>query len=267
MRYRCKQISIISAYFLSTKRGLTMTDACGTDGDCLRCGYIKAKFTIPTDKELSDCAAYLWANEHKRPRVTQHFIYVNFGHDDIGDNDNARDIIRMIAQHGGKITRLDFCVDYLGKLDFGAFYDLHDNQRKPDPSIVKSPTGATVYVGKRSSARLLRAYDKRGEIIARKKVDIGFDITRLELEVKRNMVERYRQLFMLRQETQIVQDIQELYGLRGFCSRHDVSRPTEIRDKQDSLWGFIQRYHAILGRAYKQDKCQFLDIIGASKDD
>ena len=232
----------------------------------LQCGYIKVKFGYYHDMELWEIPAYKWLTKHVRPRVTENFIYGAFGHAAIPDNETAREYIREIALLGGKVTRLDFCIDYLGVLNFDAFYRLHDNGEKPHPSITKSPTGKTVYIGKRSSGRMLRVYDKRGEILFRKKVDIGFDLTRIEIEIKRNWVAFYKHMFMAHQEEIIVSDIQELYGLRNFCRRHKASKPFDIQEKASSVWGFIVRYRNVIGCAYQQDRAQFLEIIGGLRD-
>lgn len=232
----------------------------------LQCGYIKAKFPLQDNKPLPEHLFYTWANEVNRPRVTSFFCYVTLGHKDIPDNETARQYINAIDDLGGKITRLDFNVDYLGVLDFDAFYELHDNGQRPTPSIVKSPSGVTVYVGKRSSARLLRVYDKRGEILARKKCDIGFDLTRIELEVKRDMIPRYKTLFLNGRLDSILSDMQKLYGLRGFCETHIAAKPTDTRDKGESLYGFVYRYRRIIRQAYVNDFEQFLSAIGVEYD-
>ena len=233
-----------------------------TEASTLVCGYIKAKFPLIIDKELWEHPAYTWCSALKRPRVTDNFIYLTLGHADIPDSETARKYISDIAALGGKITRLDFCIDYQGILNFDAFYRLHDNKQNPTPSMNKSPTGKTVYVGKRSSARMLRVYDKRGEILSRKKVDIGFDLTRIEIEIKRNWVAHYKYLFMSGQESVIVSDIQELYGLRNFCKRRKASKPFDIQEKASSVWGFIVRYRKIIKCAFNEDTEQFLEIIG-----
>jgi len=241
-----------------------MTQPKPNDHSLIQCGYIKAKFALRPDLPLGQHESYRWAQSITRPRVTTHFVYVSLGHQLLPDNDTARDHIRTIKMLKGKITRVDFCIDYLGKLAFDAFYKLHNNDQKPMPSIVKSPTGITVYVGKRSSARMLRVYDKRGEILAKSKIDIGFAMTRIELEIKRNMVHRYVALFMSGRTDIILSDIQHLYGLRGFCQSHEATRPTEQREKEDSLWNFVTRYKRIIQRAYLTDIDAFLDIIGVN---
>lgn len=191
---------------------------------------------------------------------------MNFGHKDIKDNDHARAILADIERLGGKVTRLDFAIDYRGTLDYDALYDIHDTGRKPYPSLLKSVCGKTVYLGKRSSARMFRVYDKRAEIQAKSGVDIEFDITRLEMEIKRRMIARYRALFMSGKHDVILSDMQRLTALQGFCQQHKASSPIEARDKDGSVWAFIQRYKRIIGEAFSLDKGEFLRIIGAKQD-
>lgn len=231
------------------------------------CGYIKAKFAIERYRTLYEHPAYFLACRLGQPRVTENFIYVTLGHDKIQSNEHARWLLREIAEYGGKVTRLDFNIDYLGLLDFNAFYALHDNDRKPAPTILKSPGGTTVYVGKRSSARMLRIYDKRAEILSKKHVNIGFDMVRIELEVKRNMVKRYLALFMCKNTLQILQDIQNLYGLHGFCASHQSSKPFDIGDKSSDCFAFVRRFSRVIREAYLIDKAQFYDAIGVKQDD
>lgn len=231
------------------------------------CGYIKAKFSVEPWTPLREHPSYFWAYRVGRPRITGNFIYVSLGHNDIKDNTHARSLLCKIAEYGGKVTRLDFHIDYLGALDFDAFYALHDNGKRPTPQIVKSPTGATVYIGKRSSARMLRIYDKRGELFAKKHIDIGFALTRIELEVKRNMLRRYQALFMERNTLQILQDIQSLYGLHGFCESNAASKPFDVVGKTNDCFAFIRRFSRIIREAYITDKAQFLDAIGVNQDD
>lgn len=243
-----------------------MTQSTQQDHEYLRCGYLKAKFILEREFRLDEHDCYRWCCNITRPRVTLNFVYVSFGHELLPSNEVAREYIRAIHELGGKITRFDLFIDYLGLLDFHAFYGLHDNGQKPLPSILVSPSGTTVYVGKRSSARMLRVYDKRGEIRAKESVDIGFDITRIELEIKRNMIMRYVFLFMLGKTDAILSDIQRLYGLRGFCAMHKATKPDHNRQKENSLWGFVQRYKRVIRRAYLADIDEFLDILEVNDD-
>jgi len=238
----------------------------------MQCGYIKAKFPLKEGKYLHEDDAYRWCCDVKRPRVTDNFVYISLGHKDLPSNEVAREYIKSIYSLGGWITRLDFCIDYLGLLDFDAFYELHDDDTPPHPSILKSSTGKTVYLGKRSSARMLRVYDKRGEILSKvtrkdkTHVDIGFDVTRIELEIKRDMIERYLKLFMTGQTSVILSDIQRLYGLRGFCETHEPSKPTHNRDKSDNWWPLVYRYRRLIRRAYLDDIDEFLNILEVNDD-
>ena len=243
-----------------------MRQSANNDHEQMRCGYIKAKFEYVRGQALDEHDSYRWCNNITRPRVTANFIYVSLGHELLPNNDVAREYIKTIDDLGGKITRIDFCIDYLGKLAFTSFYNLHDNNQKPTPSILKSPQGTTVYVGKRSSARMLRVYDKRGEIKVKERVDIGFDLTRIELEVKRDMTSRYIALFMSGDTESILSDIQRLYGLRGFCETHQATKPLNNRKKDDSLWSFITRFKRILKCAYLTDIDEFLDILEVNDD-
>jgi hypothetical protein len=231
------------------------------------CGYIKAKFAIEPWTPLFEHPSYFLACRLGRPRITGNFIYIALGHKDIKDNAHARSLLCEIAKYDGKVTRLDFNIDYLGLIDLDAFYALRDNGRKPTPAILKSPFGATVYVGQRSSARMLRVYDKRAELMAKKHIDIGFDMTRIELEIKRNMVKRYLALFMSKNTLQILQDIQSLYGLRGFCESHPASKPFDVGDKSTDCFVFVQRFRRIIAEAYLTDRAQFFETIGVKQDD
>lgn len=236
------------------------------DDEGVQCGYIKAKFGLHDGKEIWEHPAYVWALQFKNPRVTSSCIYVTLGHESIPSNERAMEILCEISMMKGKVTRLDFFVDYLGKLDFEAFYNLHDNSKKPMPSIVMSPSGVTVYVGKRSSDRMLRVYDKKAEVLAKRRVNIGFDVTRLELEVKGKMIARYRTMFLAGKQNEILYDIQELYGLRGFCERHEKSRPVDASSKDVSAMGFVYRFRQVIRRAVMADPGEFLRTIGVKSD-
>jgi len=184
------------------------------------------------------------------------------GHTTVRDNEHARWLIAEIEARGGHITRLDFAVDYLAPFAFDDYYDLMNDDKRPFPSVIKTPHGNTVYVGKRSSSLMLRVYDKRAEILHRTKADIGFALTRIELEVKHKMVQRYKRLFMSGQTDIILATIQHKYKLRLFTLNAEIARPTDIQEKGGDVFAFVQRYRRIIGEAYHTNKQQFLEIIG-----
>jgi hypothetical protein len=116
---------------------------------------------------------------------------------------------------------------------------------------------------------MLRVYDKRGEILQRTMkaknviaIDIGFELTRFEIEIKRDMVQRYLTLFMSGKTDIILSDMQSTYKLHGFCDSHERAKPTDIPEKTDNVFNFIYRYKRIIREAFVTDKEQFLDIIG-----
>ena len=231
------------------------------------CGTIKAQFPIPKNETLWENTAYEWVQSITKPRVTGKWIYIMLGHKKIRDNEHAKEIINDIERLRGHITRLDFAVDYLGAFPFTAYYKRVDTGKRPIPSMLKSPKGVTVYVGSRESSRMLRIYDKRAEVLSRAQVDIGFELTRVELEVKNKMVGRYRNLFMSDRLDIILNDIQHVYKLELFCTTHEISKPIDIQDKSSDIFAFIQRYRNIIGAAYSIDRPLFLDIIKDKQDD
>jgi len=237
------------------------------DSEYLLCGYLKAKFTLEPELPLEHCESYQWTSTFGRPRVTQNFVYLVLGHKDLPDNKTAREYILQIKKLGGKITRIDFYRDYINPFAFRAFYALHNTGKPPIPTVIESPSGSTVYVGKRSSPRMLRVYDKTGEIKKRTKQDIGFDITRIEMEVKRRMVHRYVELFMSQKTDIILNDIQELYGLRNFIKRSKVYQAPLDTKAKSSAMAFVWRYRTIIRKAYMSDPIEFMDTIGVENED
>lgn len=233
----------------------------------LGCGYIKLKYPIDSVGLLWECPVYHWMSELGRVRVTDHNIYLALGHDSIPDNETAKDIIMTALGKGVRITRVDFYVDYEGTFPFDAYYTLRAQNERGQATIVKSPTGKTVYVGKRSSARMLRVYDKRGEILHTKKVDIGYDVTRVELEVKRNAVDVYVDLFLRDKHDAILGDIQHRYGLSGFCKHSKPVRLDKVEPGESGALAFVTRYHDVIGRAYRAHKGEFLELIGESNNE
>lgn len=238
-------------------------------------GYIKAKFAIPPHKRLVDCAFYDFLNDFSNVRVTTHFAYLTLGHETIPDNPTGRRIINDVRYLGGKITRVDFAVDVCQKFDLvgykSAMTDIwKSNPKKPPiglPVLYDSPLGQTVYIGKRASSRMLRAYDKRAEILAKKRVDIEYDLTRFEIEVKRDRVEKYVYLFMSGNTLAILEDIAARYRLPWLVEHPKRILPREQRSVRSKPLSFVARFSKILKAAWDDDSSQFMDIIGANKDE
>jgi len=231
------------------------------------CGYLRMLFPIVETMDVGQESAMRWAKTLTEPRVSKHFIWVELGHERIPDNKAARAIIADCKRLGGKVTRIDFFIDYLGKLDFKTFYELHDNGINPKPLHIHSTEGDTVYVGNRQSARFFRTYDKRAEILKKSKIDIGFDITRFELEVKNHQVNQYVALFMAGNTQTIIEDIQERYQLRGFFATHERAKPMPQEERNNTCFDFIHRYRYIIRKAYTEDVALFLELIGEHKND
>jgi hypothetical protein len=95
---------------------------------------------------------------------------------------NPEDRLRFAVMATGRITRLDIAIDAHALFDFRMFFEaarageLKTRSRKA--SIIDSDTGTTVYIGSRSSEKMLRVYDKAAES------GEGGEWTRIELELK-----------------------------------------------------------------------------------
>lgn len=85
----------------------------------------------------------------------------------------------------GKPSRVDLAIDVMGKADVADCDKAWDAgeavTRAKTGLLIKSNTGKTFYVGKRTSDRFLRVYDKGGE------TGTGVDWTRIEIECKREL--------------------------------------------------------------------------------
>lgn len=236
-------------------------------------GYVKVKFDLSGHKSLQEPEFMDFCRQFPTMRITRHFVYVTLGHDDIPDNTLGRAVLSEIARLRGKVTRLDFCLDIQHAFDIPAYYwglkSVYENKqitkRLGLPSLLASPRGVTCYVGRRSSARMLRVYDKRAETLYRKKVDIGFDLTRFEIEIKNKQVSRYRALFMSGHTQSIVDDIAARYMLPWLSASPNKIKPFHIPQKRDAAMSFVFRFKSILTRAYKGDTKQFLEILGVEK--
>lgn len=237
--------------------------------DC-QLGFVKIRFPI---KDLSppkvrniDRMIANYKNVHR----TNYSIFVQLGHQDLTDNETARDLIRDLKREGARVTRVDFTVDLCIPFDFQGYktamdqaYETQTMDKKIGlPSLWTSLQGDTVYVGKRSSARFFRVYDKRKEVLAKQKVDIGFELTRFEIECKKSAVGFYLPLFMSGNTQAIVQDIAWRYNLPVLCEEPARHIPDDVEDTTSSPWAFVFRYRRIIRQAYYTDTQAFLDILG-----
>jgi len=237
-------------------------------------GFIKAKFAIPKTKRYVDCAFYEFLQDFRSVRVTSNFAYLAIGHEGLSDNATGRWLLDEIQRLRGKLTRLDFAVDVCQKFDLQGYKDAMtqiymSGGKRPSiglPSMYTSPQGTTVYIGKRSSSRMLRAYDKRAEILVKKKVDIGFDLTRFEIEVKRDRVDKYRFLFMSKNTLAILQDVAKRYCLPWLTDHPQRILPKEPKTERSKPLAFVARFKGVLNQAWQEDSSQFLDIIGANNE-
>jgi len=242
--------------------------------DSVAIGYIKAKFAIPEDKRLCDCEFYDFLNNFPGVRTTLNFAYLAMGHEQLPDNETGRAVIRDIKALRGKITRIDFAVDVCQKFDLAGYKAMMtvlwaSNPKKPPvglPVMMDSPLGQTVYVGKRSSSRMLRAYDKRAELLAKKRVDVGFDLTRFEIEVKRDRVEKYGHLFMSGNTLAILQDMAARYHLPWLVAHPERLLPRERKAARSKPLTFVARFQKVLRDAWLEDSEQFIDIIGVNNE-
>lgn len=233
------------------------------------CGYIKFQWKKSESHVVWTDKFYANLRDFKSVRETDNFVYVQVGHDAIRDNNHARDIIRMVRETGGWITRLDFYIDIAEHFDIETYYTYMLEQWKAKkgrerigmPIFWTSPEGDTCYIGKRSSDRMLRVYDKRNEILKRKGVDIDFDLTRYECEIKRKAVRRYETLFMAGNERAILQDMAARWALPQICDNPEKMLPLESgRGPRDPL-AFVRRYRNILSEAYSDSPAEFMCII------
>ena len=233
------------------------------DTDAVTIGFIKVYFELDPERRVSTDIPNIWAKQFSSYRRTVNRAYVAIGHKDLPSNEAGIDYLNAIERLGGKVTRLDFCFDVCAAFDFESYYQSRLGIKKLGiPAHYRSPSGETVYVGRRTSGRMLRIYDKRGEILYRTKTDIGFDLTRFEIEVKREYVPMYRRLFMNREYSAIYNDICTRYALPGIVHDSKKLKPSQIPDKSDDPMAFVRRYRHILGEAYTQNPSEFLETIG-----
>jgi hypothetical protein len=95
---------------------------------------------------------------------------------------NLEDRLKFANLSTGKVTRLDIALDVAEKLDFRAFYEAGKagklSKKAKACKIIEQDEGCTVYIGSRTSGKMLRVYDKQAEQGTRE------EWTRLELECK-----------------------------------------------------------------------------------
>lgn len=238
--------------------------------DVMSIGYIKAQFPHTPDHPGLAKKVARFTSQYPTRRVTDYFTYIALGHTLLTDNDDARRIVHEIFGLGGKITRIDLAVDVCDAFDFKSYHEMMNEYYKhPEfgktiglPARITSLTGDTEYIGKRSSARFFRVYDKRAEVLAKKRVDIGFDLTRFEIECKRLAVGPYLGLFMVGKTDVILADIADRYRLPWLVDHPKRILPTSDNQNKSSIFDFVYRYRRILKTAYETDKRSFLDLIG-----
>lgn len=96
--------------------------------------------------------------------------------------------LQFALEVGGNVTRIDIAVDVAQRWNIRAMYDqVVDGAvitRAKKPAYVEGETGATCYVGSRTSEKYLRVYDKGGQMKS------GRPWTRVELECKGGFAQR-----------------------------------------------------------------------------
>ena len=254
-------------YRALTDRFETATEACF-------CGYIKAKFPLDDDRYVNEQPHRKATSMGGHVRRTENFVYLTLGHLDLPSNQRAREYLKAIDGAGGKVTRLDFAIDLLESFPIEDYYqgrlaawnEAKSTVGTPQPSLITSPAGNTVYVGKRSSSRMLRIYDKRAEIKAKTRVDIEMDLTRIELEVKRDAVPTYKRLFQAGNTLAIARDIVARYGLpERLIDSPSKVKPTSVDNATNGAIAFVDRFKKVIRRAYLESPEMFCDIIGIDR--
>jgi hypothetical protein len=208
-----------------------------------------------------------------RPSLTrkgQMFMYTVFGGEWFSMSDSAnqdgKDIVRQALATKGKVTRVDFAIDLQLTVDYDALYVYMQSVLGKEYYVYRytSQTGYTVYVGKRSSKRFLRIYNKRAEVNEKKGIDVGFDWCRIELEVKKEAIATYLLTFLNQSSDKIAQDIVTRYMLKGFfgdcLNDGDLLRVPRIRQKRDALL-FCERYKRIIREAFLQNRRLFFKML------
>lgn len=157
-----------------------------------------------------------------------------------------------------KITRVDFAWDVPG--DFAGVFQ----EANPKCTYVRSPTGTTVYVGERSSSRFLRVYDKAKEIKAKTGVDIGVQLTRVELECKHDVARANFRVYVDGDLDAIRRDVCSRYKGLEFLGEDSGQRITVQRLGAGNAMEFVRRFRRVIRAAVLSDPVAFIGEVGVS---
>lgn len=163
--------------------------------------------------------------------------------------------VRGFALQGFGVTRVDFAWDAEG-----AWMERARLELKGAITTIISPTGTTLYSGSRESARFLRVYDKRAEIKARTGYDPEIELTRVELETKREVCRAYLKLYENGKRQEILGDVLTRYGLT-FLGGNSGQRICVARPDAGNPLEFCQRFYKVIGRALMADPDAFMQAL------
>lgn len=230
----------------------------------LRIDWITVKFDATNDNALMFCENWKPSIEKRTPK----FLFAIFSGewftlcDDI-DKD-ARDIIINARKTRGKITRIDFALDYELKVNYKRLYtELGLANPRHHVHEWTSKHGTTVYVGTRTSQRFLRCYNKRGEILQKQDIDVGFDWIRIELEVKKDAVLHYVDKWLVN-PGDVKADIITRYGIGqilGIDPGGDGLIAVPRYEKEPSCIRFVKRYNRVIREALESNIQAFFDAL------
>jgi hypothetical protein len=163
--------------------------------------------------------------------------------------------VHGLRLQGFKVTRADFAWDVEG--------DVMEEARlflKGAVTIIISPTGTTLYSGSRESARFLRIYDKASEIKAKTGADLGFALTRVELETRREICRAYLAVYEQGESAKITADVVDRYGLT-FLDANPGQRICVAREDAGCPLEFVQRFYRVIGKALVANPDMFIEAL------
>jgi hypothetical protein len=163
--------------------------------------------------------------------------------------------VHGLKLQGFRVTRVDFAWDTMG--------DLMEEARlflKGQITTIISPTGTTLYSGSRESARFLRVYDKTSEIKAKTGADLGFALTRVELETRREICREYLAVYEHGESTKITADVVARYGL-AFLNANPGQRICVAREDAGCPLEFVQRFYRVIGKALLANPVAFIQAV------